>query len=99
MLVFTHGHAFVGLWLRDEEFSTAVVDDITAVRKRLQLQEMLVRDPPWRLKATPSASSQAISQGNRQLSEDENDKFELVVDVKRARIAAHQATGLGATSG
>jgi len=27
LLVFTRGHAFVGLWLRDEEFSFAVVDD------------------------------------------------------------------------
>lgn len=30
LLVFTRGHAFVGVWLRDEEFSSAVVDDITA---------------------------------------------------------------------
>lgn len=87
LLVFTHGHAFVGLWLRDEEFSTAVVDDITAVRKRLQLQEMLVFETTLAAQGHPVSFSQAISQGNRQLSEDENDKFELVVDVKRARMS------------
>lgn len=85
LLIFTHGHAFVGLWLRDEEFSSAVVDDITAVRKRLQLQEMLVFETTLAAQGHAVSFSQAISQGNRQLSEDEDDKFELVVDVKRAR--------------
>ncbi|WP_346288194.1 DUF3320 domain-containing protein [Zoogloea sp.] len=87
LLIFTHGHAFVGLWLRDEEFSTAVVDDITAVRKRLQLQEMLVFETTLAAQGHPVSFSQAISQGDRQLSEDEGDKFELVVDVKRARMS------------
>lgn len=87
LLIFTHGHAFVGLWLRDEEFSSAVVDDITAVRKRLQLQEMLVFETTLAAQGHAVSFSQAISQGNRQLSEDEDDKFELVVDVKRARMS------------
>ncbi|MEC5387748.1 DUF3320 domain-containing protein [Uliginosibacterium sp. H3] len=87
LLIFTHGHAFVGVWLRDEEFSTAVVDDITAVRKRLQLQEMLVFETTLAAQGQPVSFSQAISQGNRQLSEEDGDKFELVVDVKRARMS------------
>lgn len=87
LLIFTQGHAFVGLWLRDEEFSTAVVDDITAVRKRLQLQEMLVFETTLAAQGHPISFSQAISQGARKLSEGEDDKFELVVDVKRARMS------------
>lgn len=87
LLIFTHGHAFVGLWLRDEEFSTAFVDDITAVRKRLQLQEMLVFETTLAAQGHPASFSQAIAQGTRQLSEEEDDKFELVVDVKRARMS------------
>lgn len=87
LLIFTHGHAFVGLWLRDEEFSTAVVDDITAIRKRLQLQEMVVFETTLVAQGHPVSFSQAISQGARQLSEDESDKFELAVDVKRARMS------------
>src|SRR3546814_7620226 len=35
LLVFTEGHAFAGVWLQPEEFSTTVVDDVTALRKRL----------------------------------------------------------------
>lgn len=87
LLIFTRGHSFVGLWLRDEEFSTAVVDDITALRKRLKLQEMLVFETTLAAQGTVVAFSQAIANANRQLSEEEEDKFELVVDVKRARMS------------
>jgi len=87
LLVFTRGHAFVGVWLRDEEFSTAVVDDITAVRKRLKLQEMLVFETTLAAQGQVVGFSQATANGNRQLSEEEEDKFELVIDVKRARMS------------
>ena len=87
LLIFTRGHAFVGLWLRDEEFSNAVVDDITAVRKRLKLQELLVFETTLAAQGQAVSFSQAIANANRQLSEEEDDKFELVVDVKRARMS------------
>jgi very-short-patch-repair endonuclease len=87
LLIFTRGHAFVGVWLRDEAFSTAVVDDITAVRKRLKLQEMLVFETTLAAQGQAVSFSQAIANANRQLSEEEEDKFELVIDVKRARIS------------
>lgn len=87
LLVFTHGHAFVGVWLRDEQFSTAVVDDITAVRTRLHLQELLVFETTLAAQGQPVAFGQALNHANRQLAEEEDDKFELVVDVKRARMS------------
>ena len=87
LLVFTRGHAFVGVWLGKEVFSSSVVDDITAVRKRMQLQEMLVFETTLAAQGQPVRFSQAIAQATRQLAEAEDDKFELVVDVKRARMA------------
>jgi very-short-patch-repair endonuclease len=87
LLVFTRGHAFVGIWLRDEEFSTSVVDDITAVRKRLKLHEMLVFETTLAATGQAVGFSQAIEHANRQLSEEDEDKFELVIDVKRARMS------------
>lgn len=87
LLVFTRGHAFVGVWLRDEEFSSAVVDDITAVRKRLKLQEMLVFETTLAAHGQAVGFSQAIENANRQLSEEVEDTFELVIDVKRARMS------------
>ena len=87
LLIFTKGHSFVGVWLRDEEFSTPVIDDITAVRKRLKLQEMLVFETTLATQGQAISLSQAIATANRQLSEEEDDKFELAVDVKRARMS------------
>ena len=99
VLVFTRGHVMVGVWLRDEEFSTAVVDDVTAIRKRLKLQEMLVFETTLAAQGHAVAFSQAIANANRQLSEAQEDAFELVIDVKRARMSrikplaqAHAAT-------
>jgi hypothetical protein len=97
LLIFTRGHAFVGVWLRDEEFSTAVVDDITAVRKRLKLQEMLVFETTLAAQGQAVGFNQAIAQGNRQLSEEEEDKFELVVDVKRSRMSRIKPLALAQT--
>jgi very-short-patch-repair endonuclease len=85
VLIFTRGHAFVGVWLRDEEFSTAVVDDVAAVRNRLNLRELVVFEATLAAQDQPVAFSQAVEHANRQLAEREDDKFELVVDVKRAR--------------
>lgn len=87
LLIFTKGHSFVGFWLRDEEFSTAVVDDITALRKRLKLQELVVFETTLAAQGQPVSFSQAIDNASRQLSEEEEDSFELVIDVKRARMS------------
>lgn len=86
LLIFTRGHAFVGLWLGPQEFSTAVVDDITAVRKRLKLRELVVFEATLAAQGQALAFSQAIAQGARQLSEEQEDRFELLVDVRRARM-------------
>lgn len=87
LLVFMRGHAFVGLWLRPQEFSTAVVDDITAVRTRLKLQELVLFEATLAAQGQPVAFSQAIDHASRQLSEEQEDRFELLVDVRRARMS------------
>lgn len=42
ILIFIQNHAFVGCWLVDETFSTAIIDDVTALRKRVHLQELVL---------------------------------------------------------
>lgn len=87
LLIFTRGHAFVGVWLRNEEFTSTVVDDVTALRKRLKLQELLVFETTLAAQGKPVSFSQALANATKQLSEEEDDKFELVVDVKRTRLS------------
>lgn len=87
LLVFTKGHALVGVWLRDEQFASPAVDDITALRTRVKLQEMLVFETTLAAQGQAVAFSQAMASANRQLSEEAANTFELVVDVKRARLS------------
>lgn len=104
LLVFTRGHVLVGLWLRDEQLPHTVLDDITALRTRVKLQELLVFETTLVAQGQPVAFSQAIASANRQLSAntadapDAPDSFCCVVDVQRARrdrikpLALAQAT-------
>ena len=85
LIVFTEGHAFAGVWLKPEEFTTVVVDDVTALRKRIQLNELLVFETTLLTQHPAVAFSVAVEQGKRQLfSEDE--KFQMAIDVRRARL-------------
>ncbi|SEH33968.1 DUF3320 domain-containing protein [Magnetospirillum fulvum] len=86
LLVFTKGHVFAGLWLRPEEFTTSVIDDITSLRKRIKLDEMLVFETTLVAQRPVATFGQAVERGSRLLSEAETDNFILAVDVRRARL-------------
>lgn len=88
LVVFTRGHAFAGVWLKREEFSDAVVDDVSALRKRMALNELVVFETTL-LSHRPAPSFQmAVEHGARHLQEAAlaEAPFELAVDVRRARL-------------
>ncbi len=86
LLVFTKGHAFVGVWLKPEEFSTTVVDDVTALRKRVKLKELLLFETTLATHRPAPAFSYAVQLGAQQISEEKDEAFELAVDIRRARL-------------
>jgi hypothetical protein len=86
ILVFTHGHAFPGVWLKSEEFSTSVIDDVTALRKRVKLKEMVLFESTLLTHRPLPPFSFAIAKGEEQISEEEEPKFQLAVDIRRARL-------------
>ena len=86
LIVFTQGHSFAGVWLKNEEFSTVVVDDITALRKRVKLKELVVFETTLLTKRPCPALKRAIEQGEKQIAEEETSKFEMAVDIRRARL-------------
>ena len=86
IIVFTQGHTFAGVWLKEEEFSTVIVDDITALRKRVKLKELIVFETTLLTQRPTLSLKRAIEQGEKQISEEEEAKFELAVDIKRARM-------------
>lgn len=86
VLVFTEGHAFAGLWLKSEEFSTAVVDDITALRKRLKLRELVLFETTLVTQKLVPTFTYATERGALLVSEGQDDKFSMLLDVRRARL-------------
>lgn len=86
IVVFTKGHAFAGVWLRQEEFSTVVVDDVTAIRKRVRLKELVLFETTLITSRPAPSFTYATELAAAKLSEDKEEEFELVVDVRRARM-------------
>ncbi|MDR0996872.1 MAG: DUF3320 domain-containing protein [Zoogloeaceae bacterium] len=86
LIVFTHGHAFAGVWLKAEEFSTPVIDDIAALRKRLQLREMVLFETTVITHRPCPTFSRAAELGAQQIAEGREGEFELAVDIRRARL-------------
>ena len=86
VLVFTHSHAFPGVWLKAEEFATATIDDATALRKRIKLKELILFESTLLTHRPAPAFSFAISRGEQQIAEDAEQLFELAVDIRRARL-------------
>jgi very-short-patch-repair endonuclease len=86
LLVFTKGHAFAGVWLKPEEFSTTVVDDVTALRKRVKLKELVLFETTLVTQRPAPLFSFAAQLGAQQISEEKEEAFDLAVDIRRARL-------------
>lgn len=86
IVVFTKGHAFAGVWLRQEEFSTVVVDDVTAIRKRIRLKELTLFETTLITSRPAPSFTYATDLAANQVTEQAEDQFELVVDIRRARM-------------
>ncbi|MCE5256602.1 MAG: DUF4011 domain-containing protein, partial [Spirochaetaceae bacterium] len=88
LVIFIQGHAFVGCWLAEETFSNTIIDDITAIRKRVHLQDLLLFEctlATQQKEAVPSFKW-ACKRAEDHITEDKEGSFHLAVDVKRARI-------------
>ena len=86
LLVFTKGHACAGVWLKAEEFSNTVVDDVTALRKRVKLKELVIFEATFVTQQPTPSFTYATQQGASQISEEKEESFELAVDIRRARL-------------
>lgn len=83
IIILTEGHAFVGLWLQPQEFSQLTTDEAMAVRKRIELQEIVVFESTLVTNSPVPSFSQAVEEAKRKLNDDE---FHMAIDVRRARM-------------
>ena len=88
LLIFLEGHAFAGGWLVPEVFAVTTIDDVAALRKRIQLQEIILFEPTLAVRGQQGAAQfkWSCQVGARQVSEEETRAFQLALDIKRARM-------------
>ena len=98
VLVLTEGHAFVGVWLVDEDFSTLVIDDPQLLRKRVQLDEMILVETTLLTGASAGRFKQAVEAGKKLVAEEATAAFELAIDVRRARSAKIRSLDLSGSN-
>lgn len=83
LLIMTKGHAFAGVWLQPQEFAQLLTDEASAVRKRLDLKEMVVFETTLATQAPAPSFSQAVAAAERQL---DDEQFIMAIDLHRARM-------------
>lgn len=82
-IVMTKGHAFSGVWLQPQEFASIITDDVSVIRKRVELQELIVFETTLVTQSPRPGFSHAVDNATNQLT-DEN--FILALDLQRARM-------------
>lgn len=83
VVLFKEGHAWVGVWLIETCFSTALVDDVQAVRKRVKSGEFIVFETTGVAGGQKPSLRWACSTGEEHLNEETS--FQYAIDIRRAR--------------
>lgn len=92
---FSEGHAFVGLWLIDEDFALGVVDEPQTLRKRIRLEELVLIETTLLTNQPPARFRAAVEKAETYVDENAERRFELVVDLRRARRRQIKPLALG----
>lgn len=83
-LILMHkGHAYVGCWLIDESFNDPATDDLQSIRKRQELEELLVFETTLVCEGKGADFTRAVYAAKEHLSVD--DIFQYAIDIHRAR--------------
>ncbi|MDB5937904.1 MAG: hypothetical protein JWP77_268, partial [Polaromonas sp.] len=87
VVLLKEGHAWVGVWLHPASFADVLVDDVQAIRKRVDSGELLVFETTGVARHAGDRPSLriAMEQGHAQLLEGAS--FRYAVDIHRAREA------------
>ncbi len=95
LIILTEGHAFVGLWLQPQEFSDLITDEAAAVRKRIELHELVVFETTLITSSPVPAFSQATENAKQQLTDE---AFQMALDIRRARMRSLRPLALPGAS-
>lgn len=87
VVLFSQGHAWVGVWLIERDFGYVVEPDVVTVRKASQGFELVPLETTLLTRRPTVGIEQAADEGRKRLEEDREDEFLMAVDISRARAA------------
>jgi hypothetical protein len=83
LVLLKRDHSYVGVWLAEEQLSSAAVDQLQVIRKRAQLHDLIVFEATDVTGDQPATFELAIARANKYLEQE--DTFEVAIDIHRAR--------------
>lgn len=93
LVALPEGHALVGVWLQPEELSSVVIDEAETLRKRIQLNELVMIETTLVTSKSRPPFSVAVATGAETILPEKDETFLAAVDIRRAR--AHRILPLG----
>ncbi len=87
VVLFSQGHAWVGVWIVKKDFGQVTEPDVVAVRKAMQAREFIPIETTLLTKRPAIGFEQAVDEGRRRLSENRDPEFVMAIDIARSRAA------------
>lgn len=85
IIVFTEGHALTGAWLQPQSLPSLTVDDPMEIRKAIAQQELVLFETTMATTGHALPFSRAVSEGRRQVAEENESRFIYAIDIRQAR--------------
>lgn len=87
VVLFSEGHAWVGVWLTDRDFGTISEPDVMTVRKATDAREFVMLESTLLTRRPTVGFEEAAAAGREHTAERNEHTFQLAVDIRRARAA------------
>ena len=86
VVLFSQGHAWVGVWICKRDFGHVTEPDVVAVRKAVQAREFVPIETTLLTNRSSIGFDQAVDEGRRRLSENHDPEFVMAIDIARSRF-------------
>lgn len=87
VVLFSEGHAWVGVWLAERDFGQVTEPDVMTIRKAIDAREFVSIETTLLTQRPTIGFEQAVGRGRDLTAERNEHAFKLAVDIRRARVA------------
>lgn len=87
VVLFSEGHAWVGVWLTDRDFGQVTEPDVVTVRKAIDAREFVAIETTLVTQRPTVGFEEAVDAGRDLTAERNEHLFQMAIDIRRARAA------------